>query len=131
MRLAFDTSTSTVFLGILTSEGWIEYQAKTESSEPQSKILLSIIQEFLMSEGIEKNEITEMALGIGPGSYTGLRVGMTVAKVWAYAKEIPLYTFSSDTLKKKGGIAALKDEDFKKIDDLQKLEPLYENDHFA
>jgi len=114
---------------------------RVDVPKQQSKILFDLIQELLKPFGIENKEITEIAVGQGPGSYTGLRMGITVAKVWAYAQGTKLYTFSSSDLlqktKKQNASARfpqvryLEEGDFQGVSSINDLQPLYENDHFA
>src|SRR3954466_13329104 len=98
LRLVFDTSSPQVSLGILTEEGWMEVVEHADLPRQQSKVLFKLIQQLFEPFGIENKEITEIAVGRGPGSYTGLRMGITVAKVWAYAQKIPVLTFDSKEL---------------------------------
>ena len=53
------------------------------------------LEELLRLEGLEPGEIGAIAVGIGPGSYTGLRVGVTAAKSLAFALRIPVVAESS------------------------------------
>lgn len=55
-----------------------------------SKFLLPELDRGLKSAGIVLSELTHVVVGIGPGSYTGIRVGVIVAKTLAFALEIPL-----------------------------------------
>lgn len=55
-----------------------------------SKLLLPVIEEILGSTGKSMQDLTLVAGGIGPGSYTGIRVGAVVAKSIAFALKIPL-----------------------------------------
>ncbi len=126
-RLVFDTSTACIAAGILTEKGWLSSIKHFEEKPQQSKLLFRVFEDLLKKENLRSDEITELAVGIGPGSYTGLRVGLTVAKVWAEAMKIPLYRFSSRDFWDR----ELKLEDFQRISDLIGLSPIYENDHFA
>ncbi|MDB5036590.1 MAG: tRNA N6-adenosine(37)-N6-threonylcarbamoyltransferase complex dimerization subunit TsaB [Bacteriovoracaceae bacterium] len=141
MRLVFDTSTAAVSLGILTEEGWMETVDRADIPKQQSKVLLVMIQDLFRPFGIEMKEVKEIAVGEGPGSFTGLRMGMTVAKIWAYTHKADLFTFSSSKLLEKTKlkepdalypkIKYLEDADFRKLPNLNDLIPIYENDHFA
>jgi tRNA threonylcarbamoyladenosine biosynthesis protein TsaB len=141
MRLVFDTSSSAVSLGILSDEGWLETADRTDLPKQQSKILLTMVQDLFRPLGIEMKEVTEIAVGEGPGSFTGLRMGMTVAKVWAYAHKTQILTFSSSKLLEKTRakesdarfpkVKYLEEADYRKLMDLNELTPIYENDHFA
>ena len=53
------------------------------------------IAEILTESKINKTEITDIVVAEGPGSYTGLRIGVTVAKTLAYALNTNLYGVSS------------------------------------
>lgn len=140
IRLVFDTSTSAVSIGIWTDEGWMETLDREDLPKQQSKVLLSTIQDLFKPFGIEMREVTEIAVGQGPGSFTGLRMGMTVAKVWAYAHKIPVLTFSSTKLLERTKLKEpdaqypkvkyLESTDYTKLEDLNALTPIYENDHF-
>jgi len=141
IRLVLDTSSPSVSLGIWTEEGWMEVENHFDLPKQQSKVLFNLIKDLLRPFGIETKEITEIAVGQGPGSYTGLRMGITVAKVWAYAQKIPVYTFSSSqllertrlkNLEAKGpNIELLKSEDFILVENINELAPIYEKDHFS
>lgn len=52
------------------------------------------IQECLKDAGIKAKELSAVAVDIGPGSYTGLRVGLSTAKGICFALDIPLLTLS-------------------------------------
>lgn len=139
-RLVFDTSTAWVLAGVLGHEGWLGAMEKTEA-QSQSKLLFEVLQELLTFYQISKKDISELAVGIGPGSYTGLRIGLTVAKIWAYSAKIPLYKFSSGDLMKRTleknpdaehpDLNLLTNSDFERVVDINSIEPVYQNDHFA
>ena len=57
--------------------------------------LHNAIRDVLQKAGIRSGELSAIAVTKGPGSYTGLRVGMASAKGLAYALNIPLITVSS------------------------------------
>jgi tRNA threonylcarbamoyladenosine biosynthesis protein TsaB len=69
-----------------------------ESEEPNahSKVLTSFIEDVLKQGGITAKELDAVAVSRGPGSYTGLRIGVSAAKGLCYAIDIPL--LSPDTL---------------------------------
>lgn len=52
--------------------------------------IISSIQELLNEQGIQSSQLGLIAVSTGPGSFTGLRIGIMVAKTLAYAAEIPV-----------------------------------------
>lgn len=55
-----------------------------------SKFLLPTLEKELKEAKISLNQIGLIAVGIGPGSYTGIRIGVMVAKTLAFAEKLPL-----------------------------------------
>jgi len=139
-RLVFDTSSSWVVAGVWSKGKWLGKIEKAEA-QSQSKELFVVLQELLDFYQIPKSEITEIAVGVGPGSYTGLRIGITVAKIWSYAADLPLYQFSSSALLERGkqqnpeldhpDIGLMTDGDFQLVSDRNAIVPVYSNDHFS
>lgn len=60
-----------------------------------SKILLKEIEDAFKMVNISAASLGCVAVGAGPGSYTGIRVGVVVAKTFAYVKKIPIVSFTS------------------------------------
>lgn len=81
-----------------------------ESTEGKShaRILNSFIDELLKKEGVQFNELSAIAVSKGPGSYTGLRIGVAAAKGLCYALNIPLIAIN--TLQAMTAFLILKDE---------------------
>lgn len=63
---------------------------KTKAKEGASQKLLAFIEETLKKERISMQEITEIEVNTGPGSFTGLRVGVAVANTLGWALKIPV-----------------------------------------
>ncbi len=55
-----------------------------------SERLMPLLDNLLLQAGVAKREVGAVAVSIGPGSFTGLRIGLAAAKTMAYAWEIPL-----------------------------------------
>jgi tRNA threonylcarbamoyl adenosine modification protein YeaZ len=64
------------------------------SSSQQDKLLASI-DHLLTTIGASIDKLDDIVVGIGPGSFTGLRIGLSLAKGFAWAKSIPLHAVSS------------------------------------
>lgn len=92
--LALDTSTSAMSVAIMDgSHLLIEDNSRAERNH--SIHLLPIIQRLLVSEQLTVADLHGIAIGRGPGSYTGVRIGVTVGKTLAWANNIPLMGISS------------------------------------
>lgn len=61
----------------------------------QSKLLMPSIIELLNAASLQLKDLDCIGVGVGPGSYTGIRIGAAVAKTLAYASKIPLVGFCS------------------------------------
>ncbi|RME92216.1 MAG: hypothetical protein D6767_03690 [Candidatus Hydrogenedentota bacterium] len=88
MKLVIDTSFSLAFVG--TTENYLYKEIPRQNDA----WLFQMMREAISSENY-LNNITEIYLGKGPGSFTGLRVSFTFAKTLACLKEIAIYTFPS------------------------------------
>lgn len=89
MLLAIDTSTSQTGLacydesGVLAECSWRSGRAHTAQLLPQLTLLLRHL-------GRAREEIAAVAVALGPGSWSGLRVGMSTAKGFALARDLPI-----------------------------------------
>lgn len=68
-----------VLLGQQTS-----YEAKNHL-----KNLMPLIQKLLTTCGVEKSQLTHIAVSVGPGSFTGIRIGVSTARALAQALQLP------------------------------------------
>ena len=86
--LALDTSTlrAAVALADLEPGGSIAVTpAASDATARHGRDLLPSIRDLLADAGVGLADVGAIAVGIGPGSYTGLRIGLTAAKTLAYA----------------------------------------------
>lgn len=74
-----------------------EKPVSRESEEPNShgRVLTLLIEEVLRVSGLKPKNLEAVAVSSGPGSYTGLRIGMATAKGLCFALEIPLIAIST------------------------------------
>jgi tRNA threonylcarbamoyladenosine biosynthesis protein TsaB len=92
--LAIETSVPTARVAVLAADGSVRAQAEKTAARHSSN-LLRLCDEALASAGVKLADLAAIACGAGPGSFTGLRVGMAVAKGLALPTSIPLVLVSS------------------------------------
>ena len=92
--LAIDTSNKTLSVAIVKDEETIVEQTVPNTLQHSVK-LTPAIQEVLQESQVSMQELTGVIVAKGPGSYTGLRIGVTVAKTLAKTLHIPLKAVSS------------------------------------
>ncbi|HET9946566.1 MAG TPA: tRNA (adenosine(37)-N6)-threonylcarbamoyltransferase complex dimerization subunit type 1 TsaB [Patescibacteria group bacterium] len=90
MKILFlDTTNNTEVILKLFIDGK-EHQQTIPLQPRQSHLLLSIINDFLEKHSVGLSDLTEIQVGEGPGSFTGVRVGLSVANALAFGLEIPV-----------------------------------------
>ena len=92
--LFIDTSCKYLCIGIAKNNEVI-YKFQQEAIQKQSELTIPFLQEALNKNNLTLNDIDEVVVTVGPGSFTGIRIGMCVAKVLASMKKIPLKAISS------------------------------------
>lgn len=74
----------------LAKNGKVFTQRETMEEKSHASMLTSFINELLTTENISISDLDAVAVGKGPGSYTGLRIGISAAKGLCYGANIPL-----------------------------------------
>lgn len=92
--LAIDTSNQVLGLAIMKNET-IVAELNTNIKKDHSSRLMPAIVNLMKEVEMKPNELNEIIVAYGPGSYTGTRIGVTTAKTLAWALNIPIYTVSS------------------------------------
>jgi len=67
----------------------------TDRSGPRATNAFHLIEAALAKAGIEREEIDRLAVGLGPGSYTGIRAAISIAQAWQLARNVRLLGISS------------------------------------
>ena len=93
MILALETSTFTTSVAL--GRGGRVLAARDARVSTHSETLLPLIDEMLRAAGLGPKDIEGVACGAGPGSFTGLRIGLATAKGLCYALDRALVTVSS------------------------------------
>ena len=96
--LTIDTATENLYVRFFDDiEKKTFFSKEMMTHNNHSENLLTVIEEGLKLNNIKLKDFNKIIVGEGPGSYTGLRVAMVVAKMASYTLNIPLYTVSSLT----------------------------------
>lgn len=86
--LAIDTATALLGIGLEAGENYYEFNQNVGLHHTEH--LLVEIQELLKKAALKAGELDLLVVSKGPGSFTGLRIGMSAAKGFAFAAGIPL-----------------------------------------
>ena len=92
--LALDTSCKTA-MAVITDNGKIIAGIQLHDEKTHSVKLLPAIEYILSAADILPQDLDCIAVTNGPGSYTGLRIGVTTAKTYAYTLNIPVIGINS------------------------------------
>ena len=137
--LILDSATKILYISLI-KDNKVLFEKYLEGFNDHAKNIVYLVDEALKENKISVDDLGKIVVGIGPGSYTGVRMAVTVAKMLSSFKEIPLYEISTLKLMasgKKGIILSMIDarrnSSFAAIIDTKKdkyvlTEGLYEND---
>jgi tRNA threonylcarbamoyladenosine biosynthesis protein TsaB len=89
MIICLETSTPVCSVALCDDNGVVALKEDTGNKSHASRLTV-FIEELLSHEGIRAKDLEAVAVSKGPGSYTGLRIGVSTAKGIAYAASIPL-----------------------------------------
>ena len=90
MILAIDTSTRYAGVALLNGEGQLVQLLHWRSRQNHTVELIPAIDSLLAREQVTVQDVTGIAIALGPGSFSALRVGLSVAKGLAWASSLPL-----------------------------------------
>ena len=83
-------------LGVaLAQDGTLLDEIRYEARQRQSELMIPEIENIFKKNHVNPKDVGEILVTVGPGSYTGVRIALTIAKVYGYALNIPVYAFSS------------------------------------
>jgi tRNA threonylcarbamoyladenosine biosynthesis protein TsaB len=88
--LAFDTATPYVTVALHDGEDVVA-ERRSEQRMRHGEQLAPLIEAVMVDAGIVRQDLTAIAVGVGPGPFTGLRVGLVTARTLAFVLEIPVY----------------------------------------
>lgn len=90
MLLAFDTATPHVTVALHDGDAVVA-SFESEEAMRHGEMLAPGIEQVLADAGARTTDLTAIAVGVGPGPFTGLRVGLVTARTLAYAMDIPVH----------------------------------------
>src|SRR3954454_13296425 len=94
LLLAIDTSTTAIPVGLHDGSSVVA-QATTLDARAHAEHLAPNIRDVLSSAGAEPGDVTDVVVGIGPGPFTGLRVGIVTGRTFAFALGLPVRGLTS------------------------------------
>lgn len=92
--LYIDTSSSYLYTGIVEDNTLIA-EVKEEYGQSLSEVALPKIVSMFEENNLTAQDINKIIVVNGPGSFTGIRIGITIAKVYAWSLNIPITTIYS------------------------------------
>jgi tRNA threonylcarbamoyladenosine biosynthesis protein TsaB len=99
MILGLDTATRATVAAVRSSTGEVAVERRddpaAESKPRHTTMLLSLTVQALARAGVGWAEIDRIAVGVGPGTFTGLRIGIATARALARARSVPLVGVST------------------------------------
>ena len=99
--LLLDSSNTSLTVGLCSEHELIDYTSY-EAWQTQSEHMIPEINALLEKYNVDKNDFEGVMVSVGPGSYTGVRIAITIAKVMAVALNIPVYPVSALQILKNG-----------------------------
>jgi tRNA threonylcarbamoyl adenosine modification protein YeaZ len=131
--LGIDTSLGSA-VAVVESDGVIRSQAVSADPRGHAEVIGTLIERALGEASIRPSDVTQVAAGMGPGPFTGLRVGIAAARAFALGRGVPVIPVAShdavalelllhDALT--GGYEDAADETFAVVTDARRREFAY------
>lgn len=95
MRVLYIDTTSNFLYSAIAENDIITGEIKEQLGKDLSVFTLSKIEEMLRNNNLKANDIDKILVVNGPGSFTGIRIGVTIAKTYAYSLKKEITTLSS------------------------------------
>ncbi len=92
--LAFETSAKAASVA-LTEDGKLLAESYQNTGMTHSQTLMVMAQDLLKQCGLQVSEVDAVAVAEGPGSFTGVRIGVAAAKGFAWGRDLPCYGVST------------------------------------
>ncbi|HEX5148196.1 MAG TPA: tRNA (adenosine(37)-N6)-threonylcarbamoyltransferase complex dimerization subunit type 1 TsaB [Candidatus Limnocylindrales bacterium] len=93
--LAIDTATTRVVVATGTPDGRVDGITTWAAGYRHGETLLATVGRFLGEQNIRRSRLAGIVVGVGPGAFTGLRVGIATAKGLAHGLGLPIVGIST------------------------------------
>lgn len=90
MLLTFDTASPTVSVALHDGED-VVVELVSDLAMKHGEQLAPLIEQAMAQAGVVRQDLTAIGVGVGPGPFTGLRVGLVTARTLGFVLEIPVY----------------------------------------
>jgi tRNA threonylcarbamoyl adenosine modification protein YeaZ len=90
LLLALDTATPAVTVALHDGVSVVAASCQIDARR-HGELLLPAVDQVLATAGVKLAEITDIAVGVGPGPYTGLRVGLMTAGTFGFTLGVPVH----------------------------------------
>ena len=111
LTLAFDTTANSVSVALLDGETVVA-QDNRDMERGQGEALIPMIQALMKGAGLPMSAVKRVAVAVGPGSFTGVRVGLSAARGIGLALSVPVVgvsTLTASAFRKSGRVIAVID----------------------
>ena len=99
--ILLDSSNTSLTVGLAKDDALLE-SISYEAWQTQSEHMIPELDKLLDKYNVERNQISDVVVAIGPGSYTGVRIAITIAKTIAAVLPVKVYAISSLRCQKDG-----------------------------
>lgn len=114
MTITLRTDNPEAEIGLYNGDKQLSYH-KWRADRQLAKELLKVIHEQLTTQKADWKDISGVVVFQGPGSFTGLRIGLSVANALAYGQQIPIVATQGNDWLKQGLIRLQKGQDDKVV----------------
>ena len=94
LKLVLDTATDHYYLA-LVKDNQVLAEAYEYGAGNQSETMMPGLEKILKENNLTLKDVNEVYVGIGPGSYTGVRIAVVIAKMLGIMNNISVYQFST------------------------------------
>lgn len=101
LSLILDSATKRMYIALVLDDQ-VLYEKYYDGANDHAQNIVSGVELALKETGFQVADLNKIVVGVGPGSYTGVRMAVTVGKMLASLKKIPLYSISTLALMASG-----------------------------